>query len=899
MGYIDRISAPNALTRRSFVKTGAAAAVLSAAALGGCSNKVEKAPTVVETEADADEPAAHAPSMERDLTTGEWVSVACWHNCGGRCFNQVLICDGVPVRQKTDTYHDDTWEHPQQRSCVRGHSQRNHVLAADRIKYPMKRKGWSPDNPNGQMRGKDEWERISWDEAYKYIGDELKKVYENYGPRAVWSWGGTANGCVGTVLNYLGGSVSTTDTLSFGTYGLDVTKLGLPAYDCSPQMCYGYSINDRFDLANADVIVIQGANPVWAGGSMAGYRYMQAKEAGVEFVLIGPSNNLTGQLLDARWIRVRNGTDMAFMLAVAYEMLKLDEEKGDVIDWDFLHSYCVGFDEESMPEEAKLDENFKDYVLGVYDGIPKTAEWATRICGTPVEDIKWYAELIGKNRKVMLHHSYSFARAVGAEDVPQMFMTLGAMGGHMGKSGHCCGGTYHIATADGGGPLVVPGRPGFSAPMSTVDDQIPGPTAWKCIKEKKYVKVGNLIGGPFSPAEERDLDIHVAFFDKGAALTSGQDAMNGTDALRSMDFVFSARIFFNPEAQYSDIVLPVNTPWERFGTVGHHTPQFTGNRETFLVWSKAIESLYESKSDWQIGYELAEAMGLPAAEIFNLSEEQMFLNQLLGTTVVEPSGESVPLVTITEKDIEAWGCVGEPTQGKIGLAELLEKGIYQVERHQGDNYGYIAYKDFVDDPEGHPLPSNSGKFEIYCQWKADTLAACGFANCDKYKPYPTYIEPIEGYEKTFSDFEKGVKGEFPYVSYEPHYFRRAHTVFDNTPWLREAWTNPVYINAQDAEEKGVKDGDAVCVWNNRGKIVRTACVMESVMPGSVGIPHGSWIDMDETDTYDMAGCENTLTGHELSGMGVSGHSSIIVNFEKYTGGPLVPDCELPARGPQL
>ena len=892
MGYFDRISESGGISRRGFVKAGALAAALSTAGLSGCSNQVEKI-------ADTGNAGEQARSAERDLVSGEWVPVACWHNCGGRCLNKALICDGVPIRQKTDDLHEDSWEYPQQRSCVRGHSQRNHVMAADRIKYPMKRKGWSPDNPNGEMRGKDEWERISWEEAYKYIGDELKKVYEECGPRSVWSWGGTFDGGVSNVLNYMGGCVSTTDTLSFGTYCLDTTKLGLPTFDCSPQMNYAYSINDRFDTENADWVIIQGANPVWAGGSMAGFRYMQAKKKGTQFVIVGPSNNLTGQLLDARWICVRNGTDMAFMLAVAYEMLKLDEEKGDIVDWDFLHKYCVGFDSESMPEGAKLEENFKDYVLGNYDGVPKTAEWATKICGTPVDDIRWYAELIGKNNKVMLQHSYSFARAAGAEDVPQMFMTLGAMGGHMGKSGHCCGGTYHMASGDGGGPLITAGLNGYAGPQGQVDDAIPGPTAWKSILDKKYTYVGGLILGPFLPAEERDIDIRVVFFDKGAGLTTGQDATNGIKALRSMDFVFSARIFFNPEAEYSDIVLPVNTLWERFGSVGHHTPFFTGNRETFLVWGKAIESLYESKSDLEIAYGLAESMGLPANEIFPLSAEQMFANQLLGTTIVEPSGESVPLITFTQDDLDAWGVDGEPQVGKIGLAELLEKGVYQVERAPGDSYSYIAYKDFIDDPEGNPLPSESGKFEIYCQWKADTLAGYGFENCDKYKPYPTYIEPIEGYEKTFSDFAKGAKGEFPYVSYEPHYFRRGHSVFDNTPWLREAWTNPVYINAQDAAEKGIEDGDAVCVWNNRGKIVRTACVMESVMPGSIGIPHGSWIDMDETDEYDMAGCENTLTGHELSGMGVSGHSSIIVNFEKFEGGLLTPDCELPARGPKL
>ena len=33
---------------------------------------------------------------------GTWVNAACWHNCGGRCVNKVMVKDGAVVRQKTD-----------------------------------------------------------------------------------------------------------------------------------------------------------------------------------------------------------------------------------------------------------------------------------------------------------------------------------------------------------------------------------------------------------------------------------------------------------------------------------------------------------------------------------------------------------------------------------------------------------------------------------------------------------------------------------------------------------------------------------------------------------------------------------------------------------------------------
>ena len=84
---------------------------------------------------------------------------------------------------------------------------------------------------------------------------------------------------------------------------------------------------------------------------------------------------------------MRTGTDTALLLGVAYEMLRLDNEEGGIIDWDFLNKYTVGFDADHKPADLRSDVNFRDYLTGKYDGVEKTAEWASNICGTPVEQI--------------------------------------------------------------------------------------------------------------------------------------------------------------------------------------------------------------------------------------------------------------------------------------------------------------------------------------------------------------------------------------------------------------------------------------------------------------------------------------------------------------------------------
>lgn len=141
-----------------------------------------------------------------------------------------------------------------------------------------------------------------------------------------------------------------------------------------------------------------------------------------------------------------------------------------------------------------------------------------------------------------------------------------------------------------------------------------------------------------------------------------------------------------------------------------------------------------------------------------------------------------PAVGITQEDIDELGVEGEPQEGKLAYQELKQLGVYQVKRTPDDNYGYIAFKDFVEDPEANPLETPSGKLEIYSQTLADTFSAMGW---DTVTPIPTYVKVTNGYEDASAS-----GAEYPLQVMNPHYLRRAHSVFDNIGWLREAWTNP-------------------------------------------------------------------------------------------------------------
>lgn len=202
MGLINKVLTSK-ISRRDFLKSSAAiGAAGMALAVSGCntaSNDLEETGTTVpnETTAAATTQAATEATTEAAADPvapvddgGKWVAAACWHNCGGKCLVKAYVKDGVIMRQKTDDIYSDDEVNRQQRACLRGYSQQYQARGLDRLKYPMKRKNWTPGDPHGELRGIDEWERISWDEAAQYIHDELERISTTYGDNAILVNGG-------------------------------------------------------------------------------------------------------------------------------------------------------------------------------------------------------------------------------------------------------------------------------------------------------------------------------------------------------------------------------------------------------------------------------------------------------------------------------------------------------------------------------------------------------------------------------------------------------------------------------------------------------------------------------------------------------------------------------------
>ncbi|HWI63390.1 MAG TPA: molybdopterin-dependent oxidoreductase [Symbiobacteriaceae bacterium] len=793
---------------------------------------------------------------------GQWLTAACWHNCGGRCLNKVLVKDGVVIRQKTDDTHEDTPDFPQQRGCARGRSQRKQVFAVDRLRYPMKRKNWAPGGGKKELRGKDEWVRITWDEAIEIVASEIKRIKEKYGNRSILLGGGSE---IGRTLSLYGGSTGHWGTTSWGSWRYGPAKFG------GAEGFTDTSINDRLDLRNSQLIVIWGGNPAASAQGAPTWYYLQAKKAGAKFVFIDPIRTQSSELLADEWIPIRPGTDHAMLLGMAYTLITEDNAANKLIDWDFLNKCTVGFDADHMPAGVDPKENFKDYVLGKTDGVPKTPKWASDICGIDATTISRLAREIATTKRAALLTGWAPARIHNSDSWPQMFMTFGAMTGHMGQSGRMTGVSCHRHTANGGPNLVTGGGSGVPSVKNPVTDSIVDAELWDAVLNGKYIAGYKKVV---------DINIQMIYHGGGATLQTREGMTKGIEAHRKVEFVVTQGHFMTTNAMYSDLVLPATTPWESEGGL------LTGQREILIYYTRITQPLFEAKSDQWIAIEIGKKLGLKAEEIYPISEKQQVFNQLAGSKVMKDDGTGMEnLLTITDADIAAWGVTGKAQQGRITLKEFQERGIYQVPRRPGDKFGFIAYEAFRKDPAKNALKTASGKLEIHSKALQTLIRDYGWT---EVAPIPTYNPPAEGYEATFKDWKGKVRGEFPLQAINPHYLRRSHTVFDNVGWLREAFPNLIQLNAQDAAARGIQNGDTVLLSSRWGKVLRVAKVTESIMPGVVGVPHGAWVEIDPATGIDKAGADNILCGPIATGQGTSGWNSCNVQVEKYDK-PLTPD----------
>jgi Tat-targeted selenate reductase subunit YnfE len=399
-----------ALTRRRFVETSgvlAALAVTSASIMDPLSLF------------GAAKPEAFAADSKQ---TEKTVWGHCAINCPGRCSLKFHVKDDEVIWIDTYANSEGDFDDPQPRACLRGRSYRRWMNSPDRLNYPLKRVG---------KRGEGRFERISWDEAIKIASDKLEDVIRKYGNEAVYisyATGVSASTArpFNRLLNLVGGYLN-----FYNSYSTAQISCITP-YMYGSKQSGGSSLKAAED---AKLILVFGSSPTETrqGGLTTHYDWVHLRErtdAKIYLIDYRMSDSIIGH--SDQWLPINPGTDAALVAGLAYELIK-----NDLVDLDFLHTYCVGYDEETMPEAYKgKNLSYRDYLMGTgYDKTAKTPEWASKVTGISAERIKSLAQEIGAAKPLYVNQGWGSQRRSNGEWAAWAIMALPCLVGQIGLPG--------------------------------------------------------------------------------------------------------------------------------------------------------------------------------------------------------------------------------------------------------------------------------------------------------------------------------------------------------------------------------------------------------------------------------------------------------------------------------
>ena len=141
---------------------------------------------------------------------------------------------------------------------------------------------------------------------------------------------------------------------------------------------------------------------------------------------------------------------------------------------------------------------------------------------------------------------------------------------------------------------------------------------------------------------------------------------------------------------------------------------------------------------------------------------------------------------------------------------------------------------------------------------------------------PVYKPAVRGMEDPLTK-------TYPLHLLSPHSRYRVHYLFWTHPWLKgDLYQHRVWISLADAVARGIKDGDPVRVFNDRGEVRIPAYVTSRIMPGVVVVRQGASYEKDE-DGADRGGSPSTLLGGNWESCPAAAKVTNLVQIEKVTG----------------
>ena len=511
--------------------------------------------------------------------------------------------------------------------CAKGSAGLALLHDAERPQYPMIRLG---------ARGAGQWQRATWDEAFKFITDKLQKIIKEHGPESV-----------------VFGERTNLNTHISKTF---MKALGSPNHFTHDALCKG-SVNTAFrsltgytdaqvgvDYGNTRYIVLYGRNIFESLEIKAINNLLGAMEKGAKLTYIDPRVSITATKADRYWM-IRPATDLALNYALIHTIIK---ER--LYDADYVSRWVEGFEELQAFVE------------------PYTPEWAAAETGIRATEIVTLArEAAAARPAVVFHYGYRGAHHPNEIHFRRSLIMLNALmgsieakGGLFFKKGPKAAGRGDIRKyVEQEFPKITAprfdGSGGAKFPLADASHGNPQMLAQAILNEDPY-------------------PIKAAIFNRFEPLQSIPDTAATRRALDKLDLIVAIDINFSEIAWYADVLLPESIYLERADSI----QAVSALKPQLYMRRQAVSPRYDTRPGWLILKQLAECLGLGQYFPYETIEDIWnFQLQDIGVKIEDFDAEGY--VVLTDKTL-LWDrndLKFKTPSGKIELeSSLMEKASF-------------------------------------------------------------------------------------------------------------------------------------------------------------------------------------------------------------------------------
>jgi len=305
-------------------------------------------------------------------------------------------------------------------------------------------------------------------------------------------------------------------------------------------------------------------------------------------------------------------------------------------------------------------------------------------------------------------------------------------------------------------------------------------------------------------------ELKMIWVERGNPVTQNPDTNTVLKAFGKLDFKVVVDQFMTDTAKEADIILPAKNMFEQTDIIGSYWNPYV------QLKPKVVDPAGEVKPESEIYYLLAQQLGFSKEEI--------------NKYIPEPGNENIE--DFLKSKVEEFP--------KLNWNKLKEK----PEIAPGNQS--IAFEDLK-------FKTPSGKIEIYSE-EAEK----------KWK-----VNPLPSYEPLIEDETKHKK-KFPLQLLSPNTKNRIHSQFGNLDVIKQFSDGPEAImNASDAMERGIQEGDKIKIYNDRGELTTKAKLNFSIKKGCIVYYNGWWLQEGGTPNLLSKGRETDM------GYGTAFHDCLV------------------------